>query len=113
MQKLLVCEASVQAHGLTATTIIAVFAVLLNWRAWNRAVGTVNTAVTRLRFEHSVTLLAFVEPLTCIHWHDLSLGVAANGASQRGFENDSTHGELLPTIAADASLNKRCGNHHR
>jgi hypothetical protein len=61
------------AHGLTATTIAAVFAVLLNWRAWNRAIGTVNTAVTRLRLDHSVTLLAFVEPLTCIRWHVISV----------------------------------------
>ncbi|PXW82404.1 hypothetical protein C8R34_13212 [Nitrosomonas sp. Nm84] len=86
--------------------------MLLNWRAWNRAVGTVNTAVTRLRLEHSVTLLAFIEPLTRIRWHDLSFGVAANGASQRGFKNDSAHEEPYSTILTDTSLKKlRRSNH--
>ncbi len=108
-----VVDAIVRVPYLTATTIAAVFAVLLNWWAWNRTIGTVNTAVTRLRLEHSVALFAFVEPLACIRWHDLRLGVAANWAGQHGFKNDSTHEDFLSMVASDVSLNKRHGSHHR
>jgi hypothetical protein len=75
------------AHSLTATAIAAALAAFLDWRAWNRAEGAVGTAVTRLRLEQRMTLLAFVEPLTRIRWHDLPLGITANGTGQCRLNN--------------------------
>jgi hypothetical protein len=73
--------------------------------AWNRAIGTIDTAVTGLRLKHSVALFAFVEPLAGIRGHGFHFDMAANRTSQRGFKNDSDHGKFLSVVAVDPSLN--------
>lgn len=110
-------ENSGKEHGatcrLTATAIAAVFIPRLDERAWHRAIGTIDTAITGFRLKHSVALLAFVEPLAGVRGHGLRLDMAARGTSQRGFKNDRAHEAFLSITAADASLNRRSGTHHR
>src|SRR5690606_35047507 len=57
-------------------------AALLNRRARHRAIGAVDAAVARLRFQHDVALLALVEPLTRVRRHGLRLRVATLRASE-------------------------------
>ena len=61
--------------------IIVAFILRLDGRARNRAIRTIDTAVTGFRLKNGMTLLAFVEPLTRIRGHGFRLGVAANWAS--------------------------------
>lgn len=69
-------------YYLTATTTASIFTPRLNGRTQNRAIGAIDTAaVTGFRLKHSMTLLAFVEPLTRIRGHGFRVGVAANWAS--------------------------------
>ncbi len=66
------------ASPLAATMIIVVFILRLYGRTRSRAIGTIDTAITGFWLKHSMTLLAFVEPLTRIRRHDFRLCVAAN-----------------------------------
>jgi len=58
---------------LCAAAIAAAIALLDGWTL-DRAVRTKHAAVSRQRLEHSVTLLALVEPLARIGGHGLSRG---------------------------------------
>lgn len=66
-----------------STAASAPLARFLNRRARHGAVGTVNTTIAGFRFEHSVALLALVEPLAGIGWHRLVFAMPAIGACQR------------------------------
>ena len=64
----------------TSTAAAATPSLLLNGRTRQRCVRTKDTAVARLRFEHGVAAIAFVEPLARIGGHDLVLHVTAHRA---------------------------------
>jgi hypothetical protein len=79
-----------------ATTALA---ALLYWRARYRAIGAIDAAIARLRFEDGMTLLAFVEPLAGIGGHRLDLCSATLGTGQRRFRGDSGHLAVPVAIA--------------
>ena len=71
---------------------------MLDRRTRNRAVRTVNAAVTRFGLEHGVAMLALVEPLAGVRGHGLGLGMAARRARQGRFEDVVVHFVLLTTV---------------
>ena len=46
---------------------------VLNGRALDIAIRTIHTAITFIRLEHCTAALAFIEKLTCVRRHQLSL----------------------------------------
>ncbi len=69
-------------------------AVRLNGRAWHRAIGAVNTAVTWLGPENRAAVVAFVQPLAGVDRHGLGFDVAAFRASQCRLGNHGSHFEF-------------------
>lgn len=61
----------------------------LLWRAPDCAIRTINTAVSRQRFQQRPAVLAFVKILTCIFWHHLLFPKAAVGAGDHRFKIDA------------------------
>jgi hypothetical protein len=63
----------------------------LHWRALHRPVGAEHIAVARLRAQHGLAALAFVEELTRGGRHNLTLRVAARWACQHRREIQFRH----------------------
>ena len=75
---------TVPSYKSTATT-----ALLLNRRAFNRAIRTVHAAVARLWSEYGFALFAVVEKLASIGRHGFSRCVPAVWTGQHRFKNSS------------------------
>jgi hypothetical protein len=90
------------ALSAAATASHSALALRLDRRARHGAIGAIDAAVTRLGLEHSVALLALVEPLAGVGGHGLGLGVAAlrtgQGRVQRHGGRSRRHFALPTTV---------------
>ena len=60
--------------------LFAAATALLNWRTFNGAEGTENTAITLVRFQQAMAGLAFVVILARVGGHSLGFAMRANRA---------------------------------
>ena len=71
-----------QPPGRPSGTAACAAPLHLHRRAFDRAVRAENAAVAGLRSQHRLAVLALVEELAGVRWHNLALGVAALRACQ-------------------------------
>lgn len=74
----------------------------LHRRTRHVAVGAVDTAIARLRSQHSVALVALVEPLASGRRHGFGLDVPTYWTRQRRFENHRSH--CFKTVEANPAF---------
>jgi hypothetical protein len=67
------------------------FAMQLNRRTSDAAIGTKYAAIAGLGFKQAMTSLAFVEPLTGVGGHLFGFAVTAYRTNQRGLQNHVIH----------------------
>lgn len=73
----------------------ATILLLLNRRAWDRAIGTVDAAIALFGLKHRTTVRALVEELARIGGHLLLFGMAAVRTGEDTFSADDDHGGMI------------------